>query len=474
MDFTSMLFLFLFLPLSLGIYYIVNVNIREYVLLFVSLLFYSLGSLRYLSLFIIEIFLTVIIGRLLSKIEKLVWKRILLLLGIVINVCLLSYYKYNDLVISVFNRVFGYDAEVKNLILPLGISFFTFKSISYLVDIYAEKADLCENPVHDALYLSFFAHVQSGPLTRYNDMEPLENNSNREDRMNLFSNGVFRFIIGFNKKILIANVLANITNEVFSTPFDNFSVAYAWLGSVCYSLQLFFDFAGYSDMAIGISEMLGYNCMENFNYPYAAESITKFWRRWHISLSQWFRDYIYIPLGGSRSKQKNRVYFNLFVVWLVTGIWHGISWNFVIWGMGYYALIAFERATSMPDKLKIKAGKIIYRLFTLLFVNLQWVLFRSTDLITGLRYIKRMFICKSNSLADLRTIFLIKDYFSFILFAIILSFPIIPWVNKKLLDKKGIHIIGEMLTVIIIAGLFIWAISFVISGSNNPFVYANF
>ncbi len=474
MGFTSILFLFLFLPLSLGIYYIVNENVKEYVLLFISLLFYALGSLRYLLLFFIEIFLTVLIGRLLSNSQKPKWKRFLLLLGSGINVCLLGYCKFFDLAASASNHALGTNIEAGNILLPLGISFFTFKSVSYLVDIYTGKAVLCANPVHDALYLSFFAHIQSGPLTRYNDMQPVGNGNGSEGRMNLFSDGVFRFLIGFNKKVLIANVLVKITNEIFSTPFEDFSSAYAWLGSICYSLQLFFDFSGYSDMAIGTSEMFGYHCMENFNYPYATESVTKFWRRWHISLSQWFRDYVYIPLGGSRSKRKNRVYINLFVVWLLTGVWHGISWNFIAWGLGYYALIAFERATGIPDSFKTRIGKIIYRVFTLLFINLQWVIFRTDDLITGLRYIKRMFICKSNLLADLRTVFLIKDYFSFILLAVFLSFPIIPWLNKKLEDREGTRFICEMVLAILTFGLFIWAISFVISGSNNPFVYANF
>lgn len=474
MDFASTLFLFLFLPLSLGIYYITNEKIKEFVLLFISLLFYALGSLRYLSLFIIEIFLTVLIGRLLSYSEKSVWKRILLLLGIGSNVCLLGYYKYFDLAVLASNRILGTSIEAGNILLPLGLSFFTFKAISYLTDIYTGKAVLNENPVHDALYLSFFAHIQSGPLIRYNDMEPAANSNKYAGRMNLFSNGVYRFLIGFNKKMLIADVLVNITNEVFSTPFDNFSIAYAWLGSICYSLQLFFDFSGYSDMAIGISEMFGYHCVENFNYSYATESVAKFWRRWHISLSQWFRDYVYIPLGGSRSKSQIKVYFNLFVVWLVTGIWHGNSWSFIIWGMGYFVLIAFEKATGIPERFKTKAGKIIYRFFVLLFVNLQWVIFRADDLFTGLRYIKRMFICKSNPLADFRTMFLIKDYFGFILVAVLLSFPILPWINKKLEAREGICFLYEMLMAVLTFGLFIWAISFLISGSNNPFVYANF
>lgn len=290
----------------------------------------------------------------------------------------------------------------------------------------------------------------------------------------LFSDGVFRFLIGFNKKVLLANILANITTEVFSNSFDNFSSAYAWLGSICYSLQLFYDFAGYSDMAIGISEMFGYRCMENFKYPYTTESVSKFWRRWHISLSQWFRDYIYIPLGGARSPKRIRVYFNLFVVWLLTGIWHGSAWNFVFWGVGYFVLIAFEKATGLPDKLRTKVGKSIYRILTLIFINCQWVIFRASDLMTGLRFLKRMFIPTINGLADLRTMFLIKDYFAFILAAIILCVPIVPWIDEKLEKKKWAKYTYEIVIGILTVLLFVWGMSFVVSGQNNPFAYANF
>lgn len=475
MSITNMLFLFLFLPLALVIYYIANDKAKEYVLLAISLLFYAIGSLEYVTLFIFAIVMTVMLARSMQSIKTKLFRRLLLVAGILINAGLLVYYKYTDFMISSFNYMSGSAIELKCLALPLGISFFTFKAISYLVDVYWEKATLNEPPIHDALYLSFFAQVQSGPLTRYNDMKLSKHFVNgKEARTMLFSDGVFRFLIGFNKKILLANVLANITNEVFATPFENYTVAYAWLGSICYSLQLFFDFAGYSDMAIGLSEMFGYECMENFNYPYMTESVAKFWRRWHISLSQWFRDYIYFPLGGSRNKNKFKVYFNLFVVWVFTGIWHGASWNFVAWGLGYFALISFERITGMPERLKTKIGKLIYRIFTLIFINCQWILFRADGIVAGLRFIKRLFICENNHLTNMRTLFLIKDYFSFILCAILLCFPIVPWIGKRLKSRKILHAIYEVVFGIIVIGLFFWAVSFVVSGQNNPFAYANF
>ncbi|MCM1063399.1 MAG: MBOAT family protein [Eubacterium sp.] len=473
MPVTSMLFLFLFLPLSLGIYYVANDRAREYVLLAISLLFYSLGSPEYLLLFITASLVTVAIGRVLFKTERKGNRRILLALGVVINIGLLGYYKYSDLAVSTVNRIGGYSIGSPNLSLPLGISFFVFKAISYLADIYSGKI-VVESPVHDVLYLSFFAQVQSGPLSRYNDMRNVGVSGGPDERIKLFTDGVIRFMIGYSKKILLANVLAHIANEVFSSPFDRFSVSYAWLGAISYSLQIFFDFAGYSDMAIGLSGMFGYRCMENFNYPYLTRSVSEFWRRWHISLSQWFRDYVYIPLGGSRSGHRYKVYFNLLAVWLLTGIWHGASWRFVAWGSGYFILIALERATGFPERFKTRVGKFVYRIFTLMFINFQWVIFRADSLRTALLYIKCMFFCGDNALADMRTRFLIKDYLGFLVFAIALCFPIVPWIGKKLENKETAHTIYEISVLLIVAALFVWAVSFVVSGQNDPFVYADF
>lgn len=469
MSMTSMLFLLLFLPLSLAIYYLSNETAKEYVLLFISLLFYSLCSIEYIILFITAIVITVIIGRLINFSGDKIIRKFLLITGVIINTALLFYYKYSDFALGIWGNIMGTEVQMKGLALPLGISFFTFKAISYLADVYKGNAALTDNPIHDALYLSFFPQIQSGPLTRYGDLT-----RKPEMKVQLFSDGVFRFLIGFSKKMLIANVLYKITAEIFNTPLENYSTLYAWLGSVCYSLQLFFDFAGYSDMAIGLSEMFGYPCMENFNYPYMTESVARFWRRWHISLGLWFRDYIYIPLGGSRNKEKCRVYFNLFVVWFLTGLWHGASWNFVVWGLGYFIAIAFERLTDLPGRLNHTWSRTIYRILALAVINFQWVLFNSKDLISGLRFIKRMIIYRPNTLADFRAVFLLKDYGFFIAAAILLCFPVVPWLRKKLSNNKTASAAFEFVLTVIIVAAFIWSVSFVVAGQNNPFVYANF
>ena len=466
MSMTSMTFLFLFLPVSLAVYHLAGDSKKEYVLLAVSLLFYSFCSLEYILLFCGAIAVTVVTGRILHRVKKQALKRCLLIFGIAVNAGLLIYYKYSDFALSTWSSLTSAEVRLTGLVLPLGISFFTFKAISYLTDVYKGTAVLTKNPVHDALYLSFFPQVQSGPLSRYNDLSGFQ--------PGLFADGVFRFLAGFSKKILIADVLSKVTAEVFAAPAGDSSMLYAWLGSVCYSLQLLFDFAGYSDMAVGVSEMFGFRCMENFNYPYMTESVSRFWRRWHISLGQWFRDYIYIPMGGSRNEKKWWVYFNLLVVWLLTGIWHGASWNFVVWGLGYFAVIAFERLTGLPGRIRRKWGKALYRVLTLLFINFQWVLFNTKDLPSGLAYIGRMVIPNPNALADARAAFLLKDYWFFILAAVLLCFPVVPWLDRKLKSKKAVHTLFEAAAALILAVSFVWSVSLVVAGLNNPFAYTNF
>ena len=475
MSITSLPFLFLFLPIVLAAYYFlntVNSRIGEAVLLIASLIFYAIGSPEYVALFFIALMITVFVAREIDKLrDNLLAGNVLLVAGISLNAGLLIYYKYAHLGLSTWGSPAEGTDLFKDIALPLGISFFTFRSISYLVDVYRQKAQLTGDLLHDALYLSFFAQIQMGPLSRYNDMAT--RTALRFD-LDLFSHGVFRFLTGFNKKILIANILSNITTEVFNTPFDDFSTSYAWLGSVCYSLQLLFDFSGYSDMAVGITEMFGYRCPENFDYPYITSSVSGFWRRWHITLSEWFRDYIYIPLGGSRNRNRWRVYLNLFIVWLLTGIWHGAAANFVAWGLGYFAVISFERLTGLPGRLTTKAGKAVYRVITLLFINFQWVLFNSKDLYSGIRYIKWMVCPGMNELTGLRTFFLVRDYWFFILVALILCVPVVPGLDERLKDKKVAHGVYEASVALITVAAFIWAISFVVAGQNNPFVYANF
>lgn len=468
---TDIVFIFTFLPLSLALYHLAKETYREYILLFVSLLFYACGSPEYFFLLLLSLAVNLLLGWLIGSCKEA--KRLRscwLILGIIYDFSILGYYKYKDFVLLTVGRIAHFEVTLSNLALPLGLSFFVFKAVSYLIDAYCGKIEVKRNPVPAALYLSFFAQIQSGPISRAEDMRPVKNASTLND----LADGVFRFMIGFEKKILIADTLSNITKETFAALPQNMSGAYAWLGAICYSLQLFFDFSGYSDMAIGVSKMFGYRCPENFNYPYMAESVSKFWRRWHITLGAWFRDYVYIPLGGSRVNNKYRLYLNLFVVWALTGIWHGSSWRFVFWGLSYFVLIAFEKSTGWPDKFKIKAGKCLYRVFTLLAINFLWVIFGVDGLRRGIEYIRVMVFFPNNSLADFRTGFLIKDNIVFILAAIVLCFPIVPWLADKFKRDRVTCFIGNFLLAAVNSMLFIWAVSYVVAGQNNPFAYANF
>lgn len=475
MAITDLIFIFTFLPISLGLYYIAKANCRKYILLFVSLLFYASGAPEYFFLLLISLSVNILIGWLIDKFRNI--KKISLcwlILGITYNLAVLFYYKYIDFFLITVGRITHSEMELKSLLLPLGLSFFAFKAISYLLDVFSGKIDAKRNPIYAALYLSLFTQVQSGPISRFSDMQFAINDSQiRGLDFDGFSEGIFRFVIGFNKKVLIADILSNITMETFAATQENMSIAYAWLGAFCYSLQLFFDFSGYSDMAIGLSRMLGYTCPENFNYPYMTKSVSDFWRRWHITLGAWFRDYVYIPLGGSRVG-KVRLYLNLLIVWLLTGIWHGASWNFVFWGLSYFVLIAWEKATGWPDRFKSKVVKGIYRVYTLFAINFLWVIFGANGLKNGIRYLKTMIHCQANHLADARARFLVKDNFVFILMAIVLCFPVVPWLADIFGRRRVTRVIWNVLLVGVNAFLFIWALSYVAAGQNNPFAYANF
>ena len=460
MSISNISFLFFLLPIILIFYFLVNEKIKEYVLVFFSLLFYSLASFKYFFIFLFAILITIIIGRSLPKGNN---KKLLLIIGIVFNVGLLLYFKYHDGIFLVLSRIS--DISFKELLLPVGISFYTFKAISYLVDIYKEKISLDKPFIHDALYLSFFGQVISGPLSRYEDF-----NKKNNKKFDSFSNGLWRFIIGFIKKVLIANTLSSIVNEVYGVDMMNISTSLIWLGAISYSLELYYDFSAYSDMAIGITQMFGYHCPENFDYPYMSESISQFWRRWHITLGAWFKDYVYIPLGGSRCKI-NRLVFNLLIVWLLTGIWHGASLNFIVWGLAYFVLVALEKILNIPNRFKNKVIKFFYHIFTILMVNFLWVIFRTNNLLNGLVYIKNMLIFRSNPISDARSLVLFKEYLPIILIAIILCFPI----NKLIKEKhpslfKYLDIIGKIILIL----LFVVALAFMIAGQNNPFAYANF
>ncbi len=479
MALTDTIFLFLFLPVSLLVCFL-DYRLQKYFLLLLSLVFYACGSPACFVLFLVLLAVDVALAYLIGAFKKRRnsnARRIakgILIAGIVLNAGSLLYFKYLGFAADTVSHLFGTEFSV-SLLLPLGISFFTFKAISLLTDVYRGDVVLTRNPAFAALYLSFFGQIISGPITEYNEFyrNYKPKRLNRKMAFKRLQSGSLLFVRGYVKKILLADVLAKVTVETFGGTQDP-SAAFLWLGSICYTLQLYYDFSGYSEMAIGIGRIFGIHSEKNFKYPYMTASVSEFWRRWHISLGRWFRNYVYFPLGGSRVEKRSRLYFNLFVVWALTGIWHGANWTFIIWGMFYFAVIALEKALDLPKRLPGRVFKILYRIPVLLFINFQWVLFNSASLPEGFRYIGGMFTAKS-ALADIRAGVLWGQYRFFVIAAVLFATPVIPLVKRKLQVLTGTkRIVAEAVMAGALGVLFVIAVSFVIAGNNNPFLYGNF
>lgn len=498
MSITDISFLFLFLPISFLVF-LLKQKWQKYILLLLSLFFYACGSPKYFYLFVVMVFIDTALvhalcytmtkadpppqkSRKKSENNRPAVKSVqtfLLCAGIFLNLGLLFYYKYYSFSIKNVNHLLGTNFTAKDLLLPLGISFFVFKAVSLFIDVYRGSVTLSGSPAETALYLSFFAHVVSGPICRYGEFYQYSGIHKNEALSGIswsrFSNGSCLFVCGFCKKILLSNILSLITAEVFAMDLTETSSAILWLGSICYSLQLYYDFSGYSEMAAGIGEMFGIHCKENFHYPYCTSSVSEFWRRWHISLGSWFRDYVYIPLGGSRVRTKYRLYFNLAVVWLLTGIWHGANWTFIFWGFTYFIMISLEKAFNIPQRFQSAPARILYRIFTLLFINFEWVIFHSENISSGLRFIRHMIFGFDNTLADARTVILLQEYGIFILGAVIFSMPVVPWIRKSTAKiSPGLSYAVNSIFSLLLCVLFVCAVSFVIAGQNNPFLYGNF
>ena len=384
MVFSSITFLFYFLPIVLIIYYLIPNKYKNIVLLISSFIFYFYGEPKNIYIMILSILATYIFGILIDKYKKTKYSKIFLILSIFINIGLLIYFKYADFIIKNVNLWLSNKIDLIHVILPIGISFYTFQLISYIVDVYRGEAKVQKNIIKLATYISLFPQLIAGPIVRYTTIEnQLEN---REYNMKNFSIGVRRFIIGLGKKVMIANVMGNLINIFLVS--DEKSVLFYWLYAIALMIQIYFDFSGYSDMAIGLGKMLGFDFPENFNYPYIATSITDFWRRWHISLSSWFRDYIYIPLGGNRVSKLKWIR-NIIIVWMLTGLWHGAEWNFVIWGLYFGVLLIIEKLFLLKWLQKIP--KVISRIYTLFIVMISFIIFNGEGISTILENIGGLF-----------------------------------------------------------------------------------
>ncbi len=480
MVFSSLVFLFAFLPLVLAVYYIFPLKWRNHVLLFASLLFYAWGEMGYVLLLILSITVNYLFGLALGK-DLRPWNRKLTITcAIVFNISLLFHFKYAGFLLSNINALFGFQLPLESFVpdhLPIGISFFTFQALSYIIDCFRTPATVQASPVRLGLYISSFPQLIAGPIVRYNDVA--RQLQSRVHSFGLFASGVERFIFGLGKKVLIANPMGEMADHIFAVPVAELSMPEAWIGILCYSLQIYFDFSGYSDMAIGLGRMFGLSFLENFNYPYISRSIQEFWRRWHISLSSWFRDYLYIPLGGNR-KGRVRTYGNLLLVFALCGFWHGASWNFLVWGLIHGLFLILERAGMA--RLLAALPNVCRHCYVLLVVLIGWVFFRADNLHEALLYLQKMFIYSSDGVLHPWIINKVDaQVLVILLVGFLLSTPLYPTIRKSLstLDfTAGFPAIvrGGADTVYLVNLLLVFAMSILAlaSGAYNPFIYFRF
>lgn len=470
MLFSSLTFLFGFLPILLILYFILKKRkYKNIVLLIFSLIFYAWGEPKYIFLMLLTILIVYIFGILIDKFDKenkKILKKISLIICIILILGSLIFFKYSNFLIENVNLAFKAKIKPLNIVMPIGISFYTFQILSYIIDLYNKKIKLQKNYFSLALYVSLFPQLIAGPIVRYETVE--EEIDNRKETKEDVISGTKRFIIGLSKKVIIANQMALLADLIFNKHNGAYGTTIIWLGTFAYTLQIYFDFSGYSDMAIGLGKIFGFHFLENFDYPYISKSVTEFWRRWHISLSTWFRDYVYIPLGGNRVN-KFKWIRNIILVWLLTGLWHGAAWNFIIWGIYYGLLLLFEKLFF--DRILKKLPTIINWLYTFIIVMIGWMIFRSNSLNELLLFIKTMFVYKQTDwltiLADNLSTF---NALMFVLPVFILSFPILKKIKEKY-SGKTIYII---LTNILLLMLFIMCIVYLTSSSYNPFIYFRF
>lgn len=473
MLFSSLIFLFVFLPSIIFFYYISPKKMRNSVLLVFSLFFYGYGEPKYLSIMILSIVVNYIMGLLVDKyrMQKNII-RLIIFLTICSNLAIIGYYKYTNFIIQNINEIFNSSVSFLNIVMPIGISFFTFQGLSYVIDVYRGDGQVQKNPFNVALYISLFPQLIAGPIVRY---ETVANQINeRNENLEEFSYGVERFILGLGKKVIIANSVGLIADEIFSMQISNLSTILAWIGILAYTAQIYFDFSGYSDMAIGLGHMFGFKFLENFNYPYVSKSITEFWRRWHISLSTWFRDYVYIPLGGNRVNQI-RFLMNILIVWMLTGLWHGAAWNFIIWGLYYACLLIIEKI-FLGEYIK-KIWKPFQHLYTMFFIVIGWLIFRTENIIYAKEYLSTMMGLSGEGLLNNQGIYYLVEFKYEFIISIIASMPIYPLIKVKVEKIETPWMKNLILSYIkpfFLISLFLLSIMYLVNSTFNPFIYFRF
>ncbi len=472
MLFSSIVFLFYFFPIVFLLYYLFSFSrtLQNVLLLCSSLVFYAWGEPVYVFLMIVSISFNWFMGWLMEK-RKPKSKAIVLWIAVTVNIAVLFVFKYLGFVL----KILGLEEPGVDLPLPIGISFFTFQALSYVLDVYrgTTKSDYIFNV---GLYISFFPQLIAGPIIQYNTIA--DQIKNRKSTFDKLAVGICRFTTGLGKKVLLSNCFASIADTVFQLSSIGTDKAVvpamlAWLGSIAYTLQIYFDFSAYSDMAIGLALCFGFKLGENFNYPYIATSISDFWKRWHISLTDWFREYVYFPLGGSRVANQDFMVRNMFIVWLLTGIWHGANWTFLFWGLLYFVFQLAERFFEYPEKLK---GSIWKHVYTLLVVNTAWVVFRADNLYQAGRFYMNMLGANNNGFYSDTAVMLLRENWVFLLLGIVFSTPIARNMNEMFFAKQG-KVINQIYTIfypIVMLLILVVSVCYLASGTYNPFIYFNF
>lgn len=477
MNFTSNLFLFWFFPLFLIIYFILPYRkVKNVFLLIASIFFYFLGEPSFVFLLLFSVLFNYFAGKFLYRIkDNDQLRKIILITAIVYNIVILFIFKYLDFIINSFNSLFKTNIPLSNLSLPIGISFFTFQIMSYIFDLYYNKDDKKyyeDSIINLGMYIFLFPQLIAGPIVRYSQISHEIYNRNFSFRN--VHNGMRLFILGLSKKVLIANSLGLVADRAFSIDPIDAGSSFLFLGALSYMIQIFFDFSGYSDMAIGIGKMIGFSFPQNFNYPYIATSVTDFWKRWHITLSSWFRDYVYIPLGGSKNGFRKTI-INLLIVWFLTGLWHGANFTFILWGLLYFIFISFEKyivyKTGHPIEKFLPV--FITRLYTLIVVLVLWIIFRSDNIPSAFSYIAQMFNFTNKGLMPGQAIFYFKEFWIIYIIALLSSTKFFKVIGR-LISKKFNRQIVSILKNILYISLLLLCIMHIVKGGYNPFIYFNF
>ena len=466
MLFSSIPFLYYFLPIVLILYSITPRVLKNTLLLLASLVFYAWGEPKYVFLMIATVALGYIFGLLIDKFRGKALAKVFLFLSVASSLAALGYFKYADFFIENFNSVTGLSVPLLKLALPIGISFYTFQILSYTVDVYRGTVRVQKNPINLATYVALFPQLIAGPIVRYSDIEAQL--TERTHSFEKTADGIRRFIFGLSKKIILANSLGELC-DAFHQSADK-SIAFFWLFAFCYMLQVYFDFSGYSDMAIGLGKLLGFEFMENFNYPFISASITEFWRRWHISLGSWFRDYVYIPLGGNRVKRP-RLLLNIFVVWFLTGFWHGAEWNFIIWGLYFGVLLTIEKFFLLDG---LKKHKIIGHIYVIFFTAISFVIFSADNLSNALRYAGGMIGLGGIPLVSREWLYYLRSYGVILVVGIIAATPLVKNTVSRLKENAAFEKAFNILEMPVLITLVVLCTAYLADGSFNPFLYFRF